>query len=69
MAFSAAPTGALTTLRARGGLLGGRPWICVRPSAWRGTTSLLARPVQSGAIRCSALPVSAESDYKLKEVR
>lgn len=68
MAFSAAPTGALTTLRARGGLLGGRPWICVRPSAWRGTTSLLARPVQSGAIRCSALPVSAESDYKLKEL-
>lgn len=69
MAFSVAPTDAVTMQSARGDLLGGRPWICDRLLTRRCATTLRARPVQSAAVHCSALPVSAESDYKLKEVR
>lgn len=68
MAFAVAPTDAVAVPTARGGLLSGRPWVSGKPLTGRGAAGVRARPVRRAAVRCSALPVSAESDYKLKEV-
>lgn len=68
MAFAIVPADAVALPTARGGLLSGRPWVSGKPPTRRGASGVCARPVRHAAVRCSALPVSAESDYKLKEL-
>lgn len=68
MAFAIVPADAVALPTARGGLLSGRPWVSGKPPTRRGASGVCARPLRHAAVRCSALPVSAESDYKLKEV-
>lgn len=69
MAFALAPADAVAVPTARGGLLSGRPLVSGKARTRGGAPRVRALPVRHAVVRCSALPVSAESDYKVKEVR